>query len=300
MGGPCGRCYAKAVPDPASPFHDQLLAWRNSDDGWGYAPGKRSRLEPTCLALLALANELPGEAARLLASWPRRNGLWVDGPDLPPNYGFNGAALVTASTSLRAHAALVEPVLERLKVGKGLAFEPSEEIRQDNRIQAWPWVDGTFSWVEPTAWCLLAVKTWRRAGDGLADARIEEAERLLTDRVCTGGGWNYGNAVVLAKALPAYVPTTALALLALQDRQDLAEVQRSADFLGREAASEASALSLGLATIALHVLGRPATTATAALASRLDTAAAVGQVVGVAIGLYALDYERHGCAAFRL
>jgi hypothetical protein len=288
------------VPGPASAFKDQLRAWRNSDGGWGYATGKRSRLEPTCLALLALGEELPGESARLLASWPRRDGLWVDGLDLPPNYGFNGAALVAASAALRSHVPLVEPVLQQLVAGKGLAFEPSEEIRQDSRIQAWPWVDGTFSWVEPTAWCLLAVKKWRRAGDGLANTRVEEAERLLADRTCIGGGRNYGNAVVLAKALPAYVPTTALALLALQDRQELAEVQRSSDFLGREAASEASALSLGLATIALHVFGRPVTTTTAALTSRLDTAAAVGQVVGVAIGLYALDYERHGCAAFRL
>lgn len=283
-----------------SPVRDQLIAWRNQDGGWGYAPGRRSRLEPTCLALLALAGPLPGEAARVLASWPTRDGLWVDGPQLPPNYGLNGAALVLASDAVRGHGRLVEPVLQRLVAAKGLAFEPSEEVRQDNRLQAWPWVDDTFSWVEPTAWCLLALKKWAAQAGAAAAARIEEAERLLADRVCAGGGWNYGNAVVLAKALPAYVPTTALALLALQDRPALDVVRRSADFLGREAASEASALSLGLATIALHVLGLPAAPAAAALAPRLETARAIGQVAGVAIGLYALDHERHGCAAFRL
>lgn len=284
----------------AGRFRERLLSWRNADGGWGYAPGKRSRLEPTCLALLALGDELPGEATRLLASWPRRDGLWVDGPELPPNYGLNGAALVASSTVLRANTRIAEPVLQQLIAGKGLAFEPSEEVRQDNRLQAWPWVDGTFSWVEPTAWCLLALKQWRREGDTAARARMDEAKRLLADRACTGGGWNYGNAVVLSRALPAYVPTTALALLALQDEPALDVVQQSADFLTREARSEASALSLGLATIALNVLGRPTGPVASALAPRLDTAAAIGQVSGVAIGLYALDHERHGCAAFRL
>jgi len=288
------------VPDPASAVRKALLAWRNDDGGWGYGPGRRSRLEPTCLVLLALGDDLPGEAVRLLTSWPRRQGLWVDGPDLPPNYGLNGAALVAASEALRAHAPVVEPVLQRLVAGKGIALEPTEEVRQDSRLQAWPWVDGTFSWVEPTSWCLLGLKKWRHAADPAAGPRIDEAERLLADRVCTGGGWNYGNAVVLAKALPAYVPTTALALLALQDRPGVDAVRQSADFLVREAASESSALSLGLATIALTVLGRPAGHLAAATATRLDTATAVGQTVGVATALYALDHERHGCAAFRL
>jgi hypothetical protein len=276
------------------------MAWRNRDGGWGYAPGKQSRLEPTCLSLMALADDVPGEAARLLAAWPRREGLWVDGPGLPPNYGLNGAALVASSTTLRSRAEIVEPVLRRLVEAKGLALGPSEEVRQDNRLQAWGWVDGTFSWVEPTAWCVLALKKWRREGDASANLRVAEAERLLVDRVCVEGGWNYGNAVVLAKTLPAYVPTTALALLALQDRPGLDAVRQSIDVLVRDAGSEASALSLGFATIALHVLGRPAAQAAAPLATRLEKAAAVGQTVGVAIGLYALDYERHGCAAFRL
>ena len=50
--------------------------------------------------------------------------------------------------------------------------------------------------------------------------RLEQAERLLFDRQCAGGGWNYGNSEVLGQKLHAYVPTTALALLALQDRRD--------------------------------------------------------------------------------
>ena len=72
----------------------KLLEWRNVDGGWGYSRGKRSRLESTCWSLLALG---PGEpdAPRVLESWPRRNGWFVDVPGTPTNYVFNAVAAVT-------------------------------------------------------------------------------------------------------------------------------------------------------------------------------------------------------------
>ena len=60
----------------------------------------------------------------------------------------------------------------------------------------------TFSWVEPTSWCILALKkaapdpTARETAD-----RVIEAERMLADRCCLEGGWNYGNSNVLGKEL---------------------------------------------------------------------------------------------------
>ena len=38
----------------------QLLETRNGDGGWGYEPGRTSRLEPTCWALLALGGAQAG------------------------------------------------------------------------------------------------------------------------------------------------------------------------------------------------------------------------------------------------
>ena len=88
-------------------------------------------------------------------------------------------------------------------------------IRQDPDLQGWSWTDGTFSWVEPTAWCMLAVKKLARDDAGSARARIDEAEKVLADRACEGGGWNTGNPEVYGQALPAYVPPTAVGVLAL-------------------------------------------------------------------------------------
>src|SRR5690349_19887554 len=44
------------VSDTASHL-DSLAALACPDGGWGYAPGQAAHLEPTCLALLALARE---------------------------------------------------------------------------------------------------------------------------------------------------------------------------------------------------------------------------------------------------
>jgi hypothetical protein len=46
--------------------------------------------------------------------------------------------------------------------------------------------------------------------------RVDVAERMLLQRRCVDGGWNYGNRVVRAVALPSYPETTAVALLGLQ------------------------------------------------------------------------------------
>ena len=64
---------------------------------------------------------------------------------------------------------------------------------------------GTFSWAEPTAWALFALKKCLARGMVIsgADARIRDGEAVLRDRVCATGGWNYGNSNVFGKNLPA-------------------------------------------------------------------------------------------------
>src|SRR5436305_1194046 len=43
----------------ASIAHDRLASLVMPDGGWGYQPGQSLHLEPTCLAMLALAGDLP-------------------------------------------------------------------------------------------------------------------------------------------------------------------------------------------------------------------------------------------------
>jgi hypothetical protein len=254
---------------------DRLLSWRNEDGGWGYYPGKASRLEPTSLALIALHVSYVGQAFRpadVLSSFPTRENLLLDpGSDLP-NLAFNAQAalaLLTVRAVSRARA-----IVDGLVAVKGFTVPRNDAVDLDGSLAAWPWREGTFSWAEPTAWCLLAVKrVFGAARTPLASERIDIAERMLADRMCVGGGWNYGNKVVLGQALPAHLPPTAVALLALADRPDLPVVRESLQFLSARRLAERSGLTLSLARICLQRYDLPSDDLNAALA---ETWAATG------------------------
>ena len=86
-------------------------------------------------------------------------------------------------------------------------------------------------------------------------AAIADGLGVLADRESVGGGWNYGNRVVLGEDLPPYAQTTAVALLALHganagiERRGLATLRR----LWRE--EREGGLSLATSLAALKVFG---------------------------------------------
>jgi hypothetical protein len=281
-----------------------LVEARNPDRGWAYWPARLSRLEPTCLALLALAhadNATPD--VDVLRRWPRRDGWLVDVAGAPPNQAFNAIAALTLLQDPSA-APLAEPIVTRLIASKGVRTTRNEVVPMEN-LQAWPWIDGTVSWVEPTAWCLLLLKKWRTRGPAPAvNERIRTGEQMLVDRACRIGGWNYGNSQVYGKDLWPYVPTTALALLALQDRRDHPVVQRSLEQLQKDVATERSAVALGLTIICLRVYGLPYEALAAdlvELSSRSGSDSAdAGNLLALAVTLCALGHPSHAPAAFTL
>src|SRR6266487_126390 len=169
---------------------DLLTAGQNADGGWGYYRHKKSRLEPTCWAVLALTStgQDASAAGEALRQWPTRNGLLLERADGDTNFGFHGLALLALHAATLEHRDGNRALLDGLQRVKGLALEPSSINRQDNSIQAWSWIDDTFSWVEPTAWCLLALKTCAQPWHVRIDSvRVRDAERMLIDRSCRGG-----------------------------------------------------------------------------------------------------------------
>jgi hypothetical protein len=271
-----------------------LLGARNADGGWGYQPGRASRLEPTCWASLALGHTLEH---RVLKQWPCAEGLLLERDHGTPNYAFHAQALIALRALNLEHAAGNRTLLGALQRVKGTSLPPSTINRQDNSLQAWSWIDGTFSWVEPTAWSLLALKQWSASHDAVTDrTRIVVAEQMLMDRCCVKGGWNYGNANMLGQELKPFVPTTAIALLSLQDRQSLPEVGRSVAFLEREATSERSGTALALALMALRAYDRSTDGLRQLVLAQLPTTLNLGRVMSVAMSLYALR-EGNGDAA---
>ena len=180
----------------------------------------------------------------------------MDVAGAPPNQAFNALAALALLEDVST-APLARPVVSNLLSAKGERYSNSDVSPEDATLQGWSWVDGTASWVEPTAWSLLLLKKLRNNGSLPREGtlRIEAGEQLLLDRVCSVGGWNYGNRQVYGHDLWPYVPTTALALLALQDRRDLSSVQRSLEQIQKDLLTERSALALALARVCLEVYG---------------------------------------------
>jgi hypothetical protein len=265
-----------------------------ADGGWPYYPGRLSRIEPTCWAVLGLSvaggeATATGRGLSYLRRLQRADGLLAEPGVGTVNYGWNGLALlVDVAVSGPSSDPWRDRLIDALLAAKGVALPDTADIRQNNQLQAWSWIDGTFSWVEPTALCLLALKKTGRSGPAVA-ARVEEAEAVLFDRVCDVGGWNYGNAQVLSQNLRPYVPTTALALLALQDRCSHPAVQRSLDWLAAHATSEPAAMALSLAGLCLEAFGRPADASRALLVEQKARTGFLGSIHLTSMALVALS-----------
>jgi hypothetical protein len=276
--------------------------------GWGYYTGKTSRIEPTCWALLALGGTwsdgdwqaFARQHVSAVTERQRDGGLLVESDPLA-NLAVNGLALVCLTAlSLPGH----EEPTARLKAGivglKGVKL-PQGNGTQNDTLQGWPWVRDTFSWVEPTAWCTLGLKKRdgsKRSGD--AAPRVDEAERLLLDRICTTGGWNYGNASTLGQDLRPYVPTTAIALLAMQDRGSDQGISRSSEWLAANRLSESSTLALSLASMSLKMYGLTADDVDMRLTNVVSKSEASGHLLGIAMAAYALSADRHKLEALRV
>jgi len=278
-----------AVETAADRLRALLAAGRNSDGGWPYYAGRHSRLEPTAWALLATGD--PG-AVPLFQRWRTSEGLLVE-PEIPRvNYAFNAlaalalAAVQPASNGAGDAASIAKALLRH----RGERVPEHPAIRQNPTLQGWSWIDGTFSWVEPTAWCMLAVKKLVRSTPDAAP-RIDEAERVMRDRACVDGGWNYGNPEVYGKNLPAHVPPTAVGVLALQDRAGDAMVQQAVAFLGREATREGSTTALALSWLALSSVKASAEMIVAPLVARLSIAESMGNLAALAQMLYVLQLQ---------
>jgi hypothetical protein len=253
---------------------------RNADGGFGAVPGAPSDTESTALAALATGIVEGSAAAQPACVWlrarQRPDGAWPLSAALP-DVAWATAPAATALAWLRADDASVQRGLGWLAEAEGagahvlqriagwLGVEPAVEL--DYELTGWPWASGTFSWVEPTSLALIAFKSADAARRGAASERVSIGERMLLDRACEDGGWNYGNRRVLNVKLDAYPDTTALALLALQDRpRDVAAIQSGLAALDRMLETHDSGLALALGVLCGRAYGGDVS----ALAGRLE------------------------------
>lgn len=240
----------KTAIDEAIKF---LETSRNADAGWPYLSKSDSAPEPTCYAALALysCGKPDGTEVRTI-SWIAAHAEGASG--LSETQWTKSLSLL-ALGRLQARQEIRSRLVQLLLTADVKQISsPSSMNELNGALRGWSWFDGTFSWVEPTSYALLALKT----NGSRNHPRIQEAERLLLDRVCEDGGWNYGNRKVRGTALTSMMPTTALAAMALQSVGGGEPViQRALDLLNGEVTRRPSTLSLALTVLCLDLYRRP-------------------------------------------
>jgi hypothetical protein len=268
---------------------------RGRGAAWGNGPASSPYVEPTALAALALAGSDPDsnveksrsavrDAAAWLAGLQQRDGALGIAPDLPQPRWTTPLGILVWSAIEGADDAQKKAV-EWLLALKGNTWTPevAEPFGHDPRIAGWPWVEGTHSWLEPTAQAVLAL---RRAGPA-GHQRTRDGLRLIRDRVIRSGGWNYGNSTVFGADLRPHPAPTGLALLALAgiDDPDAPLVALSCAYLEKILPTTRAPQSLCFGILALDAWGRRPSEADAWLEAAHDGAmrrsASVAQIASL-------------------
>lgn len=232
---------------------------------WGYLEGQRPATEPTALAILALTahgrNRRIGEAQRWLDSVQHADGgFGVSTTEHQPKWvtGFAVLARIRAARRPGESApgplsdARVRRAVDWLLSCAGTTQERDGAVGHDTTLVGWPWVEGSHSWVEPSAIAVLGLKA---AGLG-RHARVREGVRLLLDRLLPDGGCNYGNTTVLNRPLRPQVAPTGLALLALAGEDDAeGRIARALDYVRRELSDRTATASLCYGLMGLAAWG---------------------------------------------
>lgn len=258
-----------------------LLELQNRDGGWPSHPGRSSNTEATSLAVLALrglghrdARHAAGCGLQWLAARQRPDGGWPFSDTVPEASWATALATLAMQATDRSRASRAaawllrqEPRRTSWLVSVLHRVAPSVLlVRQDPHLRGWAWRAGAASFAEPTAYAVIALKRLGRHRDAEAAARIGDAERMLYDRMCPGGGWNYGNSVVLGVDMEPYADVTALTLIALQDHQGSEPNVKSVAALRRLIGEVDSSLALAWSVLCLSIYGQD----TAALRRRLE------------------------------
>jgi hypothetical protein len=224
----------------------------------GYGPQTPVATEPTALAATALLGHRSIEAAEPALAWLAEvqspdGSLGIDAEHPEPCWP-TGWALLAWSSAPPAHpsrwAVPAKRAADWLLGHHGLTF-PQTKWGHDTTLKGWSWVEGTHSWVEPTAIGVLGLKA---AGYG-EHARCVEAAQLLLDRMLPAGGCNMGNTVVLGRTLRAQVQPTGLALAALAGASDPdGRIEQALDYVQNRLSANTPTASLcfGLLGMTAH------------------------------------------------
>lgn len=228
--------------------------FRNHDQG-------QYRTDATGWAILAFTAcgadpELVNLSRSRLASSQLPDGRVCISSEHPEVYWPTSLAILAWHKS-PGHQAMGARATEFLLNHSGLVYDQAVKgpDEHNHSLKGWPWVAGTYSWIEPTALGVIALKATSQG----SHPRVLEAKRMILDRQCLHCGWNYGNRLVYGAELRPMPENTGLALDALKGLTPRASLETSLDYLKSRVQSLRTPIALAFSLLGLGAWdGRPA------------------------------------------
>jgi hypothetical protein len=236
---------------------ETLLKRALPDGGFSSYPGREYRPDSTAWAVLAFkAAGLPPAAFDHALSRLKKSQLPDGRVSLAPDHPeviWPTPLAILAWHGLEPYKRSQDSALNFLlrTSAKLKTFQIWPPFYKYNEVPGWPWVENTYSWVEPTALSLIALKT-----SGLkSHPRVQGGIQMLLERQLPQGGWNYGNTVVFDQELIPLPDTTGAALTALAGLIPKNKIDKSLAYLRETVKQSRTPLSLGWGVYGLDAWG---------------------------------------------
>jgi hypothetical protein len=233
----------------------QLTQRARPGGGFAAVSSEESPPRPDCTAWAAMALQACGcaqplrqPALAMLAGYQLADGRVPLQRNFKETYWPTALALLAWHGESRQQAA-ARRAIDFLLSLESLTFpyDGNPASGSDSSLSGWPWVEGTYAWVVPTALALIALKAY-----GLENhTRVQAGVKLLLNRQLPNGGWNYGDTFVFDTQLLPFPDTTGFALEALSGLCSRHQVEKSIDYLRATIATLQSPQSLAWAVLGL-------------------------------------------------
>lgn len=229
----------------------------NAGAGTAYLNGGMPASEPTAIGALALASYGRVAEAHKGAAWLAQQQL-ADG-SLGVNPGEDKPGWPTSLALVAWHGlnqdgafdAAIAKGKKWLLTAHGTGNPQTSEMGHDTTLVGWSWAENTHSWLEPTAFAVVALNALGETNH----ARTREAVRLMENRLLASGGCNYGNTTVFGNELRAHVQPTGIVLLALAGSERAEKLKKSIAWLESQLSAQTPAASLAWGLIGLRAQG---------------------------------------------
>ena len=240
---------------------EQALDRLTSAPVCGYTPGGPAASEPTAwsaLALWASGRKEPAlQAAECLLGNQQRNGaVGVTPEDDLPAWTTSLAMLAWSAIDQKRYDEAIKRGASWALGQKPWTAPPKPIFGHDTSIEGWSWAPDTHSWIEPTAFFVLAMK---KTGIG-ANPRACQGVEMLVDRLLPSGGANYGNTIVMGQELLQHLqPSGIVAWTLAEERLESDPWRNTLDYLHRAAREPTGVASLCYAVLGLAANGEDLT-----------------------------------------